>query len=662
MFKKENNKLYWFYDKEKLLIEPWGKNSFRIRAGYTEFSNEESALLNILEEDTDIQINKEEAFIVNGKINVTVNLSGHITIRNHKGEILLKESEYTYQLKYGGRQIIPNVGSSDYTISMRLETQPNEKIFGMGQYQHDFFNLKGCMVELTHRNSQISIPFFLSNLGYGMLWNNPSIGKASFNLNVTEFTAECSNQIDYWITAGDTPAQIEESYAEVTGKVPMMPEYAMGLWQSKLRYQNQEELLGIARKYKDEQVPLSVIVIDFFHWPNQGDWCFDETYWPDPLAMITELENMGIETMISVWPTVESTSLNYHEMVEKGFLVKTDRGVRTQFQFLGQTEIFDATNADARKYLWEKIKANYYDYGIKTFWLDEAEPEFSVYDHDIYRFESGPSKKTGNMYPLCYSKTFYDGMRKEGQTNIINLVRAAWAGSQRYGALVWSGDIPSTFQSLNHQVKAGLSMGIAGIPWWTTDIGGFHGGNIHDSEFKELMIRWFQYATFCPVLRMHGDRLPSKPPIGESGGGLCHSGAENEIWSYGEEAYNIFKYYISLRESLKLYIKEIMLKAHNKGTPPMRPLFYEFPDDPDAWEVDNQFMFGSSLLIAPVLEYKARKRNIYLPKGTKWEDFWTKQQYIGGQSIEIDAPIDKLPIMINLNSELTLNHLRSNDR
>lgn len=654
MFKKVNNKLHWYYDKEKLLIEPWGKHSFRIRAGYIEFSDTDSALINVPEEHTDIQISTDNGVITNGKINATVSQSGQITIRNDKGTVLLKESEYTYQLKYGGRQIIPKVGSTDYRISMRLDTLPYEKIFGMGQYQHDFFNLKGCMLELTHRNSQISIPFFISNLGYGMLWNNPSIGKASFNLNVTEFTAECSSQIDYWITAGDTPSQIEESYADVTGKVPMMPDYAMGLWQSKLRYRTQDEILEVARKYKEEYIPLSVIVIDFFHWPNQGDWSFDSNYWRDPSAMVTELKDMGIETMVSVWPTVESTSTNYHEMVEKGFLVKTDRGVRTQFQFLGQTEIFDATNSSAREFLWKKIKANYYDHGIKTFWLDEAEPEFTVYDHDIYRFESGPSMKTGNMYPLYYSKTFFDGMESEGQTNIINLVRAAWAGSQRYGALVWSGDIPSTFKSLNHQLRAGLSMGISGIPWWTTDIGGFHGGDINNPEFKELMIRWFQYATFCPVLRMHGDRLPTKPPTGDSGGGVCHSGAENEIWSYGEEAHTIFKNYIGLRENIKSYIKQLMREAHEKGTPPMRPLFYDFPEDADAWDNDDQFMFGQSLLIAPILEYKARKRSVYLPKGTQWKDYWTHKVYEGGQSIVMNAPIEQLPVLINLNHELTL--------
>lgn len=658
MFKKENNKLYWLFDKERLLIEPWGKNSFRIRSAYTEFSQDNGALIDVPEEKTEIQISKKEAVITNGKIKATVSNKGQLTIEDEKGKTLLKESEYTYQLKYGGRQIIPKVGSTDYRLILRLDSQPKEKIFGMGQYQHDFFNLKGCMLELTHRNSQISVPFFMSNLGYGMLWNNPSIGKASFNLNVTEFTAECSNQIDYWITAGDTPNQIEECYADVTGKVPMMPEYAMGLWQSKLRYRTQEELLNVARKYKEEQVPLSVIVIDFFHWTHQGDWRFDTDYWPDPSAMIRELKQMGIETAVSVWPTVEPASTNYQEMVEKGFLVKTDRGVRTQFQFLGQTELFDATNSMARQFLWNTIRTNYYKYGIRTFWLDEAEPEFTIYDHDIYRFDSGPSLKTGNIYPSYYSKTFYDGMSAEGQSDIINLVRAAWAGSQRYGALVWSGDIPSTFQSLKYQVKAGLSMGIAGIPWWTTDIGGFHGGDIANPEFKELMIRWFQYATFCPVLRMHGDRLPTKAPTGDSGGGICHSGAENEIWSYGEEAYSVFKYYIKLREQLKPYIKKLMRGAHLKGTPPMRALFYVFPADEKAWEVDDQFMFGDSLLIAPIFNYDERERNIYLPKDVRWKDYWTGNIYEGGQTIVLDAPIEQIPILINLNDELIIKSIK----
>lgn len=652
MFSVVENSLIRQYDGETLKIEPWGKDSFRVRASYHPISKDPGALLPVQNSSAQVEINEEKATIVNGTINATVMKSGQVIIKNKEGKILLKETEHTYQLKYGGRELIPHLGSNDYKLTLRLESYPDEKIYGMGQYQHDFLNLKGCVLELTHRNSQVSVPFHISDRGYGMLWNNPAIGRAIFGLNVTEFSAQSTQQLDYWITAGETPRDIETNYLNATGKAPMMPDYALGFWQSKLRYRNQEELLEVARKYKENNIPLSVIVIDFFHWPNQGDWCFDKEYWPDPKKMVKELNEMGIEVMVSVWPTVQRESVNYNKMVEKGYLIKTDRGVRTQFQFLGQTELFDSTNPEAREFLWDTIKENYYEYGIKTFWLDEAEPEFTVYDHDIYRYHLGPSLQYGNSYPYYYSKTFYDGQIKDGQENIINLVRAAWAGSQRVGALVWSGDIPSTFESLNHQVRAGLSMAISGIPWWTTDIGGFHGGYPDDPDFRELMVRWLQYAAFSPVMRLHGDRLPAKKPVSDSGGGLCHSGADNEVWSYGEEAFDIFKYYINLREHLKPYIKDMMEETHHEGTPPMRPLFYDFPEDKICWDIDDQYMFGDSLLISPVLELGSKAREVYLPEGTQWKNFWTDQIFEGGQRVTVQTPLTEIPLFINLEKPL----------
>lgn len=648
MFYKKDNGLVRKFDGETLLIEPWGKDSFRIRASYQNFPDELGALLPVKNQEAKIDISDEEAVITHGNINATVLRNGQVTIRNAEGDVILQETRHTYQLKYGGRELIPHPGSNDYKLTLRLESDPNEKIFGMGQYQHDFLNLKGLLIEMTHRNSQVSVPFYMSDKGYGMLWNNPAVGRASFGLNVTEFSAQSTKKLDYWITAGKTPRDIEENYLNVTGRAPMMPDYALGFWQSKLRYRNQEELLAVAHKYKELDVPLSVIVIDFFHWPHQGDWCFDKDYWPDPEKMVKELNDMGIEVMVSVWPTVQPDSVNYHEMVEKGYLIKTDRGVRTQFQFLGQTELFDATNPDARKFLWKTLKENYYKYGIKTFWLDEAEPEFTVYDHDIYRNHLGPSLQYGNIYPLYYSKTFYDGQIEEKQENIINLVRAAWAGSQRYGALVWSGDIPSTFESLGYQIRAGLNMAIAGIPWWTTDIGGFHGGNPDDKDFQELMIRWLQYATFCPVMRIHGDRSPAQAPVSDSGGGLCHSGADNEVWSYGDEAFVIFKDFIKLREKLEPYIREMMKETHEVGTPPMRPLFYDFPDDKVCWNTDDQFMFGDSLLLAPILELGSRERDVYLPEGTEWKNYWTGEVFTGGQMLTVDTPLEQIPVFINV--------------
>jgi len=659
MLYAQEQALIWEYDHEMLRIEPWGANSFRVRASKDKLHDDDWALLpaGAASEKADVQVAEDgrSAWIVNGKIRADVEKSGRITFTNDKGEVLLKETEKTYQLKSGGRDIVPIPGSRDYAVTLRFESNPGEKLYGMGQYQQSLLNLKGCRLELTHRNSQTSVPFLLSNKGYGMLWHNPAIGQASFNSNVTEWTALSTKQLDYWITAGDTPAQIEEAYADTTGKVPMMPEFGMGFWQCKLRYRDQNELMSVAREHVRRGLPISVIVIDFFHWTNQGDWKFDEKYWPDPEGMVRELKEMGIELMVSVWPTVQTESENYGQMVEKGYLVRSDRGVRTQFQFLGQNEIFDATHPGARRFVWETAKRNYYDKGIKLFWLDEAEPEFAVYDHDIYRYDAGPALQVGNWYPSQYSRTFYEGMTNEGQENVINLVRSAWAGSQRYGALAWSGDIASSFEVLGHQVRAGLNMAIAGIPWWTTDIGGFHGGNPDDPAFRECIIRWFQYGTFCPVMRLHGDRAPYQEADTDlPGGGLWGSGADNEVWSYGEEAYDIFAEHMRLRERLRPYIAELMTAAHEKGTPPMRPVFYDFPEDAAAWDVDDQFLFGPNLLVAPVLRAGERSRSVYLPEGADWTDARTGETFAGGRSIEADAPLEQIPLYLKNGAKLPI--------
>ena len=390
----------------------------------------------------------------------------------------------------------------------------------------------------------------------------------------------------------------------------------------------------------------AVIVIDFFHWLKQGEWKFDPTYWPDPEAMVSELRQMGIEPMVSVWPTVDKGSDNYREMLEKGFLIRTERGVRVGLDFQGQTIHFDATNPEARKYVWEKCKSNYFDKGIKVFWLDEAEPEYTIYDFDNYRYWLGPNTQIGNIFPYEYAKTFFEGQTEEGQKQVINLIRSAWAGSQKFGALVWSGDIASSFDSLRNQFAAGLNMGMAGIPWWTTDIGGFHGGHPEDESFRELLIRWFQYGTFCPVMRIHGDREPQQAQIGTTGGASCCSGADNEVWSFGERAYEICKKYLEIREKMKSYISTVMIEAHEKGTPVMRPLFYEFPKDKIAWEIEDSYLFGSQLLVSPILYAGETERDVYLPEGAKWRGVWCGNTYEGGNTINVPAPMDKIPLFI----------------
>lgn len=680
MFIKENNKLIYKYDSEKVLVEPWGKNSFRVRVTHNNnftkhnwaLTDKENCVSEIKiknverrEKDGILEMNYDEeksyARIVNGNITAEFNENGVLTFKNNKGEVFLKESwkrrkdNPSMSLELDGREMKPLKGEN-FEAHLRFEANEDEKIYGMGQYQHNYLDLKGCSLELAQRNSQASVPFLISNLGYGFLWNNPAIGSVNFAKNGTEWLAKSTKQIDYWVTVGDTPSEIEENYANVTGKVPMMPDYGMGFWQCKLRYRSQDEVLKIARKYKDLNLPLDVIVIDFFHWTQQGDYKFDPEFWPDPDKMIRELKSMGIEVMISIWPSIDYRSENFEEMMEKGYLVRTENGVRVTMQFFGQEVFFDPTNPEARNYIWNKVKNNYWDKGVKIFWLDEAEPEYTGYDFENYRYHLGSNMEVGNIYPLFYAKTFFDGMKSEGLENPMNLLRCAWAGSQKYGALVWSGDIDSTFNSLQRQLRAGLSMSIAGIPWVTTDIGGFQGANINDDDFKKLLIRWFEFSCFSPVFRLHGYRMPGEHFDNDfiSGIGQMGTGAENEVWSYGDEYFEIMKKYLFIRERLKPYIKKQMKKAHKKGTPIMRPLFYDFPNDNLSWEIDDQYMFGPDILVAPVITEDTYEREVYLPKGAEWKNIWNGKIYKGNQKITVQADLETIPVFLKDNININI--------
>lgn len=650
-FEEQNGKLIFRENGETVLVEAWGADSLRVRSCMLgEIKETNAALLEPEKTDAVIEISDMEASISNGKIKAHLEVQPwgkklRITFLNQKGEVLLREISNGGALTLNARQYKALTGGT-YRLKASFDSNPEEKIYGMGQYQQERMNLKGCNLELAHRNSQASIPFYISNLGYGFLWNNAAIGEVHFGLNTTEWIAEATAQMDYWITAGETPAEIEEHYADATGKTPMMSEYGLGFWQCKLRYFNQQQVLDVASEYHKRGIPVDVFVIDYYHWPRCGDYRFDEEYFPNPKEMIDKLHEMGMETMVSIWPQIDWRSENYEEMKQQGLLVKSDRGVDAQMIFHGNNVFLDATNPRTRKYVWDKVKKNYADLGIKTFWLDEAEPEYTGYDFECYRYHEGPVSEVGNIYPREYSKMFYEGQKENGQEDIVNLVRCAWAGSQRYGALVWSGDIFSSYEDFRKQICAGLHMGLCGIPWWTTDIGGFHGGNIHDPAFQELLIRWFQFGTFLPVMRLHGSREPHEQIINKAGEEREWTGADNEIWSFGEDNYQIMKKFIEIRETMRDYIRGLMKEAHEKGTPVMRTLFYEFPQDEKCWDITDEYMFGGDVLVAPIVQPKATSRTVYLPKGAKWVHAGSGKEYEGGQIVEVEAPIDTLPIFL----------------
>lgn len=656
MFEQKNGALCFSRRGERVCVQAVGRDGLRVRATmFPRFDGADWALAGALPHDADIEIGEGGATVRNGRIRCEITPLGQMRFYKDDTPVLCEyyrmycyDSPHTPSLRVVAREFTP-VRGGDYRLVARFEANEGEKLFGMGQYQQPWLDVKGCSLELAQRNSQASVPFVLSSLGYGFFWNNPAVGRADFAKNVTEWAAESAKQLDYYITVADTPKQLVENYTALVGRAPAFPENLLGLWQCKLRYRTQEEVLEVAREYHRRGIPLDLIVIDFFHWTRQGDWKFDPKYWPDPAAMVRELKSYGTRCMVSVWPTVDKKSENFAEMDERGLLIRPERGNQC-FDFLGDSYIYDATNPEARAYIWKKCREHYYESGIDLFWLDEAEPEYTTYQFDNYRYHSGTALQTANVYPVCHAQAFYEGQRAAGQEEVCNLIRCAWAGSQKYGVVLWSGDIQGNFETLRDQFAAGLNVGLAGIPWWTTDIGGFF-VNVKDPRHNELLLRWFEWAAFCPVLRLHGDKGPSDIPLLDAehdhGGGFCHTGLPNEIWSYGKEAERVMEKYLRLRLSLKPYLKKLMREASENGSPLMRTMFYEFPEDGVCWNCTDQYMFGEKYLVAPVLYEGMRRRSVYLPAG-QWKDLESGEVLAGGRTVEADAPLGVIPVFERL--------------
>lgn len=641
MIQADERAIIIYNESETVRIEAWGQG-LRVRSTILPGLPDNDWALDVPVEEYPVKTGED--FIEVCGIRCTVNEGRLIFSRD--GKTVLEEKSYPWALHKTARTYkLINMADS-FKATLSFEPQ-DEILHGMGQYRDSVYDLKGTVLEMAPRNSQISVPFVVSSAGYGFLWNNPAIGAASFGGNVTEWKAEAAKCIDYWITAAETPAEILSRYTEVTGHASPIADELLGLWQCRLRYRTQDEVLEVAREYKRRGIKLDVIVIDFFHWDYQGDWSFDPEYWPDPQAMVDELAEMGTKVMVSVWPTIDSRSVNFQELKDRGFLIRTDRGINSAMDFFGRMYFFDSTNPDAREYGYQILKKNYGQYGIDMFWLDEAEPEYSVTDYDHYRQFIGPVAETGNFYSRQHARMLYDGQKKDGMEAPLNLIRCAWVGSPRFGALVWSGDVQSTFREMKHQMINGINMGVAGIPWWISDTGGFYDGFVDNEEFRELLVRWFQWACFTPVLRMHGDRLPHIPELTKDidhGGGFCFAGAPNELWSYGEEVYEILHKYLDIREGMKDYIKEAMKETMETGLPLIRAMFIEYPEDSECWKIPDEYMFGSKYLVAPVSDYKARSRQVYLPEGD-WKA-WDTEEIIhsNGEYIEAAAPLDYMPI------------------
>jgi alpha-D-xyloside xylohydrolase len=517
-----------------------------------------------------------------------------------------------------------------------------EAFYGLGQHQGGVFNWRGESVDVVQDNTNISIPLLLSSNGYGIFWNNPS--RSRFNnrfVHAFYISSEVAEQMDYYFIYGPDFDRIIAAYRKLTGAAPLFGKWAYGYWQCKNRYDSQAEILGIARRYRSEHIPLDNIVQDWFWWNTMGEPVWNKNY-PDPRAMLDELHKENVHLMVSVWPFFRPGSPVYDDMAAKGFFIAKTKV--TGFHPAGMA-LYDAFNPEARKYYWNLMDGALFKIGVDAWWLDTTEPETegreeSVLLHNQVRMDGTATSGARyiNLFPLMTTTAVYSGQRAASdQKRVFILSRSAFAGSQRNAAAVWSGDVNPNWETFRRQIPAGLNYSLAGNPYWTTDIGGFVVANPNDPAYRELYARWFEFGAFCPIFRAHGTRTTN----------------QNEIWSYGREMQEILARYDRLRYRLLPYIYSVAWKTTSEHYTPMRALMMDFADDPRVWNIGDQFLFGPSLLVNPVTEPGAITRHLYLPKG-RWYDFWSGQSVEGGRAIDASAPLAELPVFVRAGAIIPL--------
>jgi alpha-D-xyloside xylohydrolase len=509
-----------------------------------------------------------------------------------------------------------------------------EAFYGLGQHQAGVWNYRGESVDLSQENTSIAVPLLLSSNGYGLYWNNTS--RSRFNnrfVHSLYISSEVADSIDYYFLYGPDFDKVIAGYRELTGAAPMFGKWAYGFWQCKNRYRSQEELLGVAHKYRELHIPADNIVQDWFWWNVKGEHVFNKNY-PDPKGMIDDLHRHNFHLMISVWPYFDRGSAVYDEMDQRGYFI--DRTRVESFHHAGMA-VYDATNPAARSYYWQMMDRALFRIGADAWWLDTTEPETEGREDNLMlhnRVAIGSGARFANIYPLMTTTAVYEGQRQEtDRKRVFILSRSAFAGIQRNAVTAWSGDILSDFETYKRQIPAGLNFSLSGIPYWTTDIGGFFIGNPDDPAYRELFVRWFQYGTFCPIFRVHGTRTTD----------------QNELWSYGPEAQTILTNFDRLRYELMPYIYSVAWMTTSESYTPMRPLAMDFRSDSRALNIGDQFLFGPAILVNPVTEPGATTRHLYLPKA-KWYDFWTGHAIDGGKTVDAQATLDRLPLYVRAGS------------
>jgi alpha-D-xyloside xylohydrolase len=552
---------------------------------------------------------------------------GNVQYSTGGGENLLRE-----------RNAIPRTyesaelnGEKTFHVEDRFSLEFDEGLYGLGQHQSGMFNYRGATIELAQNNTDVAIPLLLSSKGYALMWNTASLtyvdNRFPLELNLRSLAGHA---VDYYFIYGPEMDPIIHEYRNLTGHTPMLPKWAYGFFQSKDRYKSQDEVLGIAHRYREEHIPLDAIVQDWYWWKTEGDPIFNANF-PDVPAELNRLHDEHVHGMISVWGLFDTKSENYRELTTQHFDVPN-------------AHVYDATNPKARDFYWDRLVGKLFSQGWDAFWLDSAEPE-EYWPHlgdailGDKHIAIGNGAQYTNIFPFVHTLGIQQHWRAATEKKrVFLLTRSAFLGQQRVGATVWSGDVFGSYWGLSHQVAAGLNFALSGYPYWTTDIGGYwppHDKPLDDPKYQELYARWFEYGTFCPIFRTHGHR------------------PKNEVWAY-DKVEPILLNYAQLRYRLLPYIYSLAWRVTNEDYTIQRPLVMDWRTDAKTRDVADQFMFGPSILVSPVLQPDATRRTLYLPDSPAWYDFWTGASEKGGREIDADAPLDRIPLYVRAGSILPL--------
>ncbi|RKY55125.1 MAG: hypothetical protein DRP93_03975 [Candidatus Neomarinimicrobiota bacterium] len=626
--KQDGNSITYDTEKGFIKLQVCSDNIIRVLISPVKDLKERKSLMLIdyPNQNTKWKVNETERYISlkTGKITARIDKTYNtVSFYDNSGNLILQGDTYKFEQK-------TTDNDSFYHIEQKFRLSPIEAIYGLGQYQQGVMNWRKHDVTLFQENREIAVPMFVSSKNYGILWDNYSLSKFHDSKENTSLWSNVADAIDYYFIAGQNIDEVISGYRFLTGKVPMFAKWAYGYWQSKERYNTQKEIVDAVKEYRRRKLPLDLIVQDWMYWGDLG-WSaldFDRKKFPDPEKMIKDIHDMNTHIMISIWPNFATKSKVYSEMKEKGYLVGS--------KSMQNRGLYDAYNKDAQDLYWKWLNKNMFSIGMDAWWMDATEPEVTgeTLDDRIKNFESLGSNKLGTMsrymlpFAMMSTKGVYENQRKlTDEKRVCILTRSAFAGQQHYGAVSWSGDIHAQWDVFRNQISAGLNFCITGIPYWTTDIGAFIPDNPlgnKDNAYREIYMRWFQYGVFNPVFRSHG------------------SGTAREIWNFGGKdswTYEPLRKFDNLRYRLLPYIYSMAWQVTNEDYTMMRALAFDFNDDPNVYNIDNEYMFGSAFLVSPVTE-KMYFENNYLGDLIKGNNYFDNNGKNGNLTTEFYNGID----------------------